>query len=268
LHGGKKISPYDIGLLIAIGLRQVSVTRKPKVGILSVGEELKEIDSLEHGKVVNNYTYIVSALISEFGAVPIMLGIASDNLEEIKGSIKSHINDLDVILTIGGCSVGEKDLVADAIKSLGAPGLIVHGVKAVVLKVAGYGSINGKPIVMLPGPVISAVGTFYVFVLPLLNILRGQDLYSYPLIFRAELEEEIRGKSGMGVFKLLELSLKNGKFSAKPLKGGTNLLSNLVKANAYTIVEAGRNQAKGQMVDVAICGHLPVYGDTPPSWLK
>lgn len=268
LERGKLITPSDLGMLIALGKTEVLVFKKPRVGILSVGGELKELRSPEPDKIVNNYAYVVAGLVAQFGGEPKLLGIAPDSLNEIKNVVASNLDHIDMLLSIGGCSVGEKDLVPEALKNLGEASLFVHGVKVAPLKVSGCGFVKGKPFVMLPGHIVSAFGTFFVFALPILNILCGLEPYSRPVHAMVELEEELSGKLNIGIFKLLKVRFENERLLAKPIPWGTNRLSYIIKANGYTILKPGVKLEKGAIIEAALLRLPEPIQPSPPEWLK
>ncbi|MFQ6135239.1 MAG: molybdopterin molybdotransferase MoeA, partial [Nitrososphaerales archaeon] len=153
LPKGRTIRPQDIGLLVALNREYVKVVRRPRVAVISVGDELTEPFKNAPNKIVNNNAYIVSSLVEYFNAEPILMGIAQDSLEDISHKITSALEKADLVLTIAGCSVGLKDYVPDVLDSLGEPGIVFHGVALSAGKVSGFGVVRGKPVVMLPGHV-------------------------------------------------------------------------------------------------------------------
>jgi molybdenum cofactor synthesis domain-containing protein len=167
---GKKLRFQDIILLSLLKVETVEVCKKPMVSILSIGDELV-------GRV-NTHSLLLCHWVQLYGGVPIDLGIARDNITEIKNRVKEAVTKTDVLLTIGGCSMGEKDLVGDALRSVGKPGLILHGLKVKPGRVSGFGVLMGKPIIMLPGLIQSTVVGFYFLVLPLLQHIRRLPLTS------------------------------------------------------------------------------------------
>ena len=108
---------------------------------------------IKQGKIFNTNSHIISRLVQEAGGVPMDLGKTADKAEEIQKKMKLALTKTDIILTIGGSSMGEHDVVAESINSMGSPGILVHGVKLDRGRVAGVGVIKGKAIVILPGPI-------------------------------------------------------------------------------------------------------------------
>jgi len=253
LKKGQVIRAQDLGLILALGKREVSVIRKPKLAILSVGDEIVDLDHFDPHRIVNNYAYVISAAASEAGAIPILLGIAPDDPESIAAKLTEGLHLADAVATIGGCSVGAKDFVPDAIAKLGE--VIAHGVRIKPGHVAGVGVAGGKPIFMLPGHISSCMMAFYVFVAPTLARLAG--------VTPGKMLPSIGAKSSVTIEKattytFLRLSLKerSGGLLAEPVHGGTNILSSLSRANGFALVPPRRSIRKGQQISVTLFGRL------------
>lgn len=248
LSKGNPITAHDIGTLIALGKRTVHTAKKPTISILSVGDELTPIDNPTPRTTVNNYAYIISNLITELDATPLILGISKDNITQIRTKIEEGLQNSDMILTIGGCSVGVKDYVPDAINEIGSPGIVAHGMKINAFRAAGIGVSKGKPIVMLPGSAVSAVGAFYTLAVPILNILSGLKPDARPPTIHATLSDDLSPKKGLRYFAPVHIKTLDGAFIAEPLRYGTNLLSNLVKARGYIYAQEDEQLRKGDRV--------------------
>ncbi len=252
LSRSRVLAPYDIGLLIALGRRTVKVAKKLVVPILSVGDELTTLDEPRQGMLVNNYAYVIAGLVKEFEAVPLMLGVAKDSPQGIQRKLEEGLRRGDMVLTIGGCSVGVKDLVPDAVNSMGSLGVVAHGLKINAFRATGIGVVAGKPIVMLPGSAVSAVGAFYTVAVPLLNVLSGLTRDARPPAFEARLEGSLTPKKGLNFFAPVSVKMQDGRFLAEPLRYGTNLLSNLVKAHGYIYAKEGESLSNGEKVKVRL----------------
>lgn len=251
LRKGCFLRPQDVGLLAGIGMRSVKVFKKPKVDIISVGDELVKLSGREPDKVVNNYALIVSSLVSEFGATPRVFGIVPDNLDRIKRTISEAVEKADMVATIAGCSVGPRDLVPDAITALDESVIVFHGVKLSPGKVMGAGIVKGKPVVMLPGHIVSAYAGFFLLIAPLIAQYLGlQTEFPLPIV-QARLTEDIKAKS-TATFLRLRLTYINGQFEAKPVHGGSNILTTLINSNGYMIVPKGKGFKRGTVVKVIL----------------
>ena len=139
LKQGQVLRPQDIGLLASIGLAEAEVFKKPSIAILSGGDELIKQCKKDPTKIANNYALVVAGLASELGASAKLKGIMPDALDQVQAKIGEALSDADIVVTIGGTSVGMKDFVPDAINNLGQPGVVVQGVSLRPGAVSGFG---------------------------------------------------------------------------------------------------------------------------------
>lgn len=255
LKRGQVLRPQDVGLLASIGLNEAEVFKQPVLAILSGGDELINQCRKDPSKIANNYALVVAGLASELGAKAKIIGIMPDAMDQVQAKIGEALAEADIVVTIGGTSVGMKDFVPDAINLLGKPGVVVQGVSLRPGAVSGFGIVNGKPIVMLPGHIGSCIGGFYLFVAPLIRFYCGLDGDGLLPCLTAELSEEI--DSGPQ-FRFLFLHLKRveGKLLAEHVEGGSSALTTIVKSNGYTIIPPHTNLTKGTNVEVHLFGKL------------
>jgi molybdenum cofactor synthesis domain-containing protein len=245
------LRPQDVGLLAGMGRRSVKVFKKPKVGIISVGDELLSLSKKNPLKIVNNYALIISCLVTEYGGIPQLFGIVPDDIDKIKEMISMALKKTDVVATIAGCSVGPKDLVPDAIGHLGKPGIVFHGLKLSPGKVVGAGVVDGKPIVMLPGHIVSTYAGFYLFLIPLIAKYSGLDHENLITVVKARMEKNVKAKP-MANFLRVRLSTVNGDYVAKPVSGGSSRLTTLMNSNGFAIIPRGKGIKKGGVVEVVL----------------
>jgi molybdopterin molybdotransferase len=248
---GNLLRPQDVGLLAGLGLKKVKVFRKPKVGIISVGDELVSLSEKEPYKIVNNYALIVSLLVSEFGGDPKLFGIVPDDLNQIKKRISEATKETDIVATIAGCSVGKRDLVPDAIKALDDPGIVFHGIKLSPGRVAGAGVVKSKPVIMLPGHIVSTYAGFYSLLAPLIAEFSGLDAEAYFPVFEARITKDVKAKP-LANFLRVHLTYVDGESRATPSRGGASTLTNIVNSNGFTIVPRGKGLKKGSHVNVVL----------------
>ncbi len=255
LKRGLVLRPQDIGLLASIGLNEAEVFKQPVIAILSGGDELINQCRKDPSKIANNYALVVAGLASELGAKAEIIGIMPDAMDQVQAKIGDALVEADIVVTIGGTSVGMKDFVPDAINMLGKPGVVVQGVSLRPGAVSGFGIVNGNPIVMLPGHIGSCIGGFYLFAAPLIRFYCGLDGDGLLPCLTAELSEEV--DSGPQ-FRFLFLHLKSieGKLLAEQVEGGSSALTTIVKSNGYTIIPPHTNLAKGTNVEVHLFGKL------------
>lgn len=172
LAPGDALRPADIGLLASLGRSWVEVIQRPRVAILSSGDEIVDIDGeLAPGKVANSNTYSLMAQVMEAGGIPMNLGIARDSKESIEERVRWGFG-ADLLLSSGGVSVGDYDLVKDVLKGMGAE-LHLWLVNMRPGKPLTFGTLGSKPIFGLPGNPVSSMVTFEIFVRPSLLKMAG-----------------------------------------------------------------------------------------------
>jgi molybdopterin molybdotransferase len=242
-RAGHLIRPVDVGLLMGLGYSKIKVYAKAKFAILSVGRELY-LKSLEKREPPpNNYAYVIKALIEELGGSADVLGILPDDVKIIKENILRVINEYDAVITTGGCSIGVNDAVPDAISELGAS-TIIHGLTLNPGKPAGFAVFRGKPIIMLPGHIVSATAAFYVLCLPLLACMTGRPIDKVlPYVYAKLATDE--GTLGAHRFLRVMIEEVDGELIAKPMHGGANVISTLFRSNYFTVLPPNTMVKKG-----------------------
>jgi molybdenum cofactor synthesis domain-containing protein len=255
LKKGQVLRPQDVGVLASLGMVAVEVVKKPRIAILSGGDELIKQSSKNPTKIANNYALVVAGLASELGAEAEMVGIMPDALEKVTAKIAEELVTSDIVVTIGGSSVGVKDFVPDAVNALGKPGVAVQGVSLRPGAVSGFGIVNGKPVVMLPGHIGSCIAGFYLFVAPLISRYIGLAGDGLLPKLSAELAEDLETGPQFR-FQLTHLKRADGKLLAEQVGGGSSALTTIVKSNGYTIVLPHTTLAKGSRVRVYLFGKL------------
>ncbi|MFZ0646906.1 MAG: molybdopterin molybdotransferase MoeA, partial [Nitrososphaeraceae archaeon] len=170
---GRILRPQDIGLLDSLYITKINVLKRPRVAIISTGSELTNKKKyVKSGKVLENHSGIISKLVEELGGIPFRMGIVPDDVTKIRNKIEKAISQsMDLILTLGGSSVGEHDLVETAIKSMGVPQIFFHGVKLDRGRVTGAAISMGRPIIIMPGPIQGAINAFIIFAYPIIKLL-------------------------------------------------------------------------------------------------
>jgi molybdopterin molybdotransferase len=259
LPRGLLLRPQDLGMLTTLGRSEVSVVRKPVVAVLPVGSELYEAGSPANGGVPEKNSLILAQLLREFYGIPHRLKPVRDDLVLIAHQVRMASDLADLVVTLGGCSVGVKDLVPTAVNSLGSPGVLVHGVAVFPGKPVGLGCVGGKPIVMLPGRIMSALAGFYLFVLPLLARLTAMDLGRLQPTVGATLRNNITSRRGAARFEALRVIRNGSGYEAASLPKGVDLLNNLVRANGYVVVPPNTQVAAGQEVNVHLFSRGELY---------
>lgn len=250
---GHIVNGADIALLIGAGKKDVAVVRRPKVGVLSTGDELTDGPVVE-GMRVNNYANLIAAYLNVAGATPVMLGVARDDEAEISRRITEGIGSLDALVTIGGSSVGRKDFTTNALRSVAGCEELFHGVRLVPARPTGMFMVGRKPIILLPGHSVAAALAFFLVVFPLVNILLGLQFDSRYIVVRARIAEPLANPRPIGALHLARLEREGDVYTATPLRWGSNLLSSLAGANAFFELDPRRELRTGQYVAVTLLG--------------
>ncbi len=245
LRKGQLLRPQDIGLLASIKLASAEVFKKPKIAIISGGDELLKQCQKDPAAIANNYALVVAGLAAELGAAPKLEGIMSDALDKVTEKIGQALESSDIVVTIGGSSVGVKDFVPDAVNALGKPGVVVQGVAVRPGAISGFGLVGGKPIVMLPGHIGSCIAGFYLFVAPLISVYCGLgENVAVPRITAVLADAVETGPQFR--FLLVHIKLDDGKFVAEPAKGGSSALTTIVKSNGYAMIPPHTRHGEGR----------------------
>jgi molybdopterin molybdotransferase len=237
MKAGTRLKPHHLGLLGALGETHVNVVRKPKVAILSTGNELIELGHTPgFAKVIDVNRLILSNLCLELGAEPYDLGIVKDDADEIADKIREGLKQADVVITTGGTSVGYADLVPIAVNQIGKPGIIVHGVAMRPGMPTALAVLDRKPVFVLSGNPVAAMIGFEVFARPILLRLLGIEKEPRSML-KAKLTRKVSSELGRRVFLRVYAFEREGEFFAEPIRvKGSGILSTMTKANGYVII--------------------------------
>uniref|UniRef100_A0A7J2TIV0 molybdopterin molybdotransferase n=1 Tax=Archaeoglobus fulgidus TaxID=2234 RepID=A0A7J2TIV0_ARCFL len=237
LRAGTQLTHREIGVLAACGVKRVKVFRKPKVAVLSTGNELLEPgEKIKLGKIYDVNSYALCSAIEENGGTPIRIGIVRDDEEEMKMAILEALEKADIVLTSGSTSAGFGDRMYRVLEDIGK--VAVHGIAVKPGKPTIIAFKDGKPIFGLPGYPVSALTIFEILVAPLIRKLSGLTAE------RKKIEARLAAKvfSEAGRRELLPVHLVLGKdgYSAYPVTGS---YSGAITALAFSdgIVEIPEN---------------------------
>lgn len=254
LSKGHKLRAQDVTTLATLGEETVEVVKRPRVAIICVGDELTDqLGETRPGKILNSLRHMLSAMIQECGGVPVYLGIVPDNVVRIQERLKEGLSRSDMVLLVGGSSMGKKDVTPEAIDSMGEPGVIVHGIKRKPGRVSGFAVVRDKPVVLLPGLCQSTVVGFYTFAFPLILVMGGLSLADSQLTLRAKITKPISFETFIPFEHVTFVNVKRTKegYLADPRFGESNSFSALVNANAFLITPPKKATVKaGEDVEV------------------
>jgi len=248
LEAGRLITPEFAAMLMELSFKKIRVFRKPRLAIISVGSELCE-GYKERGIEAINYSYIISRKAIEDGVEISQLTVLPDDEDEFTAKLSELSKTCDVIFTSGGCSVGPNDIVPRAINSIANAKIVFHGVKCYPAKPTGYAMINGKPILMMPGHVVSMYVSYQLFGRKIINLLTGRSepLNAYPAV----LGSDVHGKAGLTSIILIDLELRDGILRAMPLRSSSSAFKSLLKADGYILVKGDKVLKAGETVLVS-----------------
>jgi len=235
LHKGHWIRPQDIGLMAGIGKTDVHVYLRPRVGIISSGDEIVPIETTpQPGEVRDMNRYSIVSMVKETGGIPHFLGIARDRFNDLKEIIEWGLKESDMVVITGGSSVGTLDLAHDVIQSFPGAEILAHGVSVRPGKPTLLAEVDGKPFLGLPGHPVSAIVIFHLFGKTILNILSGrsEEEVRFGKRLKAKASRNIPSVPGREDYVRVKLEEREGTLLAHPIFGKSGAISNMVNADA------------------------------------
>jgi putative molybdopterin biosynthesis protein len=238
LRRGAALGSREIGMLAACGLAEVAVVRRPRVAVLSTGDELVPPgEPLRPGAVYDSNGPILAAAVAEAGGEPVLLGAFPDEEAVLEKALRGALETCDAIVLSGGTSKGAGDLSHRIVARLGAPGIVVHGValkpgKPLCLAVAG-----GKPVAVLPGFPTSAIFTFHAFVAPVIRALAGLAPEAARSV-EAVVPVRVPSELGRKEFVLVSLVTGEGGLTAFPSSKGSGAVTSFSQADGFIEIDA------------------------------
>jgi molybdopterin molybdotransferase len=253
LGPGHTLRPQDVGGLMALGITQVSVAVRPRVAIVSTGDEVVAPDQApQPGQVRDVNTYTVAGLAMRAGSVPLPRGIVQDRFDDLLATTRMGLDAADALVISAGSSVSTRDLTADVINRLGEPGVLVHGVSVKPGKPTILGVCDGKPVIGLPGNPVSAMVVASLFLVPVLRRLQGASLAGHKRV-QAKLTHNIASVPGREDYVQVKLIEREGEWWADPVFGKSNLIYTLVKADGMLRVPLDSNGLhEGERIEVEL----------------
>jgi len=259
LHKGYVIRPQDIGALAGTGIMLLKVIRKPKVAIISSGDEIISPDQTQKiGQIRDINSYSLSALTQQAGGIPIKIGIVKDNYDILRLEMIKALENADIALISGGSSVGARDVTIDVIRSLDDAEVLVHGVSIKPGKPTILAKVGDKHVFGLPGNPVSVMVTFELFVSFLIKLLMGieQTIWE-PRYVKANLSKNVASAPGREDYVCVRLVKSEDGFLAKPVLGKSAMISILVKANGLVKIPLeAEGLETGTLADVIIFGEM------------
>jgi putative molybdopterin biosynthesis protein len=242
LRAGTMIGSREIGMLAACGIAQVSVARRPRVAVISTGDELVQPGQpLRSAAIHDTNGAIVTAAVSENGGEAVFLGAIPDDEEQLEAAMRRALDASDMLVLSGGTSKGAGDVSHRIIARLGQPGIIAHGVALKPGKPLCLAVCDGKPVVILPGFPTSAMFTFHDMIVPVLRRMAGLPPRSDAKVM-ARVPVRIASELGRTEFVMVSLVEGEGGLIAYPSGKGSGAITSFAQADGFLKVDALADQ--------------------------
>jgi molybdopterin molybdotransferase len=250
-----RLRPSDLGLLKSVGMRKVAVAERPRVSVIPTGEELVEADP-DPGEVIETNGLTISRLAERWGAEATYRDIVTDDEDALRTAVERDL-DHDVVVTTGGSSVGERDLIPEVVDELGE--VLVHGVALKPGHPVALGRVGETPVIMLPGYPVACIVNAVQFLRPAIREI-GSLPHDPPPTRRATLTRKVSSEPGVRTFARVTLAdggdvVDGGKRAeAAPTRAsGSGMLSSVALADGWVVVpESREGLGAGETVDVEL----------------
>ncbi len=261
LRRGTRIGSREIGMLAACGLAAVGVVRRPRVAVLSTGDELVEPgEPLKPADVYDSNGAIIAAAVVEAGGEAVPFGVFPDEEVALEIAMRNALDTCDIVVLSGGTSKGAGDLSHRIVSRLGGPGILVHGVALKPGKPLCLAVIGDKPLIVLPGFPTSAIFTFHTFVAPLIRARAGLPDEAARTT-TARVPVRIASELGREEFVLVSLVAGAGGLTAFPTGKGSGAVTAFSQADGFLAIDAlAASLDAGSEVEVTLIGetqHAP-----------
>lgn len=250
LKSPKHLRPQDVGIIASAGYDKIDVFKKPKIGIITTGNELvMPGDEIKDAEIVNSNYFTIKSLVESTLAIP-ELTHCIDDAEKVKEKVKKFVKSFDAVITTGGTAISKGDVVVDVVDELGE--VLIHGVSLRPGKPFGFGVIDNKPIFMLSGYPVAAMVQFDVFVRDYL--LKMQNIYRTPQIVKKVTSKKIASTLGRTDY----IRAKIDGDLVNPLKiKGSGIIRSMVESDSYIIIEENlEGIAEGEECEVLLYDSL------------
>lgn len=249
---GKIIRPAEVGMLAALGRSFIYIHQRPLVAILSTGDELDDIDEMPSPwKIISSNSYSLTAQVMDCGGIPLHIGIAKDTREDLVAKFRAALR-ADIIISSGGVSVGDYDLVKDIMKEVGNA-MEFWRVAMRPGRPLAFGAMEGIPVFGLPGNPVSSMISFEQFIRPsILKMMGHKNLFRRTI--KALLHEDIKKSKGVKHFIRARVKHEEGRYTVSTTgEQGSGILKSMVMANGLIILpEDAASARKGDEVTVQL----------------
>ena len=268
LEKGRVLRPQEIGVLASLGRSTALVIRRPIVAILATGDELIGLEQpLAPGKIHDSNTYTIAAEVSRYGGIPRILGIGRDSIQPLTEKIDEGL-DADMLITSGGVSKGDYDIVKDVLAEHGEVGFWTVCMKPGkplafgIMKNVDRSRKRQVPHLGLPGNPVSSMITFEQFARPAILKMMGKKNIAKPIV-RAIVEDNIANNDGRRVFARVMVTRRGGQYYASVTgPQGSGILTSIARANGLAVIpETSRGVKAGEMVEVQMLDWVEEQGE-------
>lgn len=254
---GSLMRPAEIGGLMALGITKVRVMRKARVGLISTGDEVIDpSDAPRPGQVRDINSYTLSALVEKHGGIAKRYGIVPDEFNGLRTATAEALSECDLVIVTAGSSASTRDMTADVIRSLGEPGVLVHGINTRPGKPTILGVCHGKGVIGLPGNPVSALVNGYLFVVPVLEKLTGalpRPRSTVPARLTVNLPSQAGREDWWPVKLIANRQSKLASYDAEPIFGKSNLIFTLASADGLLRIHPdATGVSAGEVVEVLL----------------
>lgn len=249
---GRRLRAQEIGGLMALGVTEIQVSRRPRVGILSTGDEVVPPSAKPgYGQVRDVNSYTLRALVEGAGGRAILRGIVPDRYEALLAAVsQSHAED-DIVVVTAGSSVSVRDLTARVFEEMGSPGVLVHGISIKPGKPTILAVGESRPLIGLPGNPVSALVVAGIVLAPVIRRMLGEAGDGLHARLPAAMSINIASQSGREDYVPVRLQHAEGGLRAEPIFGRSNLIFTLVRADGLVrIPPEATGLAAGERVEV------------------
>lgn len=229
-----KIRAIDISVLLSAGIHEITVIKKPVVGIIPTGDEMIDYTCQpEDGRIIETNSWMFANLVTENDGIGRRYPIIRDDLERIKKAILEAVDECDIVIINAGSSAGRDDYTIHAVRELGE--VLTHGVAIKPGKPVILSKVKDKPVIGLPGYPVSSYLTFTEFVIPVMNLYLQRKGKEYKKV-RAKLSKTLMSSLKYEEYVRVKLGLVEGELIASPLERGAGASMSLVRADGFCVI--------------------------------
>jgi len=261
LARGRRIGAAELGVLATLGIVRVPVYRKPRIAVLSTGDELVDPGGpLAIGEIRDSNRYALAGALDAMGAIPVHVPRSADTHAALSAALRTALETCDAVITTGGSSVGERDLVPRVVDELHRGATLVHGLRVKPGKPTLFAAIDGKAVVGLPGNPTSSLMICEAVVRPIVAALTGER-HARTTLLDAIATAPFVGRPGWTHFVPARLLLHGTTLQAEPLPIRSAQTSLLARASGYaTLGESPARVEAGERIAISLfsCGGAPI----------